>query len=81
MFVYIASATTSSTLSAARSVSWMRTPSLTVAGSSAVPFSVTECTVFVIASMNVDAPGFAVNVTTVLLVKVSGPVVRSRSMT
>ncbi len=43
----------------------MRTPSLTSAGSSATPFSVTECTSAVIASMNVDAPSVAANRTVV----------------
>ena len=34
-----------------------RTPSLTTAGSRLVPLRVTECTVRVIASMNVETPG------------------------
>ena len=59
----------------------MRTPSLTAATSSAVPLSVTECTVLVIASMKVDDPGIAENVTVVVLPKISEPLVRSRAMT
>ena len=55
----------------------MRTPSLTSAGSSATPFSVTECTWAVIASMNVDAPSVAANRTVVSLRNTSGPVVTS----
>jgi len=57
----------------------MRTPSATAAGSSSTPFSVTEWTVRVIASMNVEAPGVAEKRTVVVLRKVSGPVVRSRA--
>jgi hypothetical protein len=79
VFVYAASATTTSTLSAASPSSWMRTPSLTVAGSSAVPFRVTECTVDVMASMKVAEPGVAVKVTVVVAPKVLSPVVRSRT--
>ena len=55
----------------------MRTPSATSATSSDAPLRVTECTVAVIASMNVDAPSFALKRTVVVLRKVSGPVVRS----
>ena len=56
----------------------MRTPSLTSDGSSATPFSVTECTAAVIASMNVDDPGVdAAKRTVVVLANTSGPVVTS----
>ena len=78
VLVYMPSATTVSSFSAARSSSWMRTPSLTDAGSRLTPFRVTECTARVIASMKVEAPGVAVNLTVVVLPNVSGPVVRSR---
>jgi hypothetical protein len=57
--------------------SWIRTPSLTTAGSSAAPFRVTEWTVRVRASMKVDAPDVPENRTTVVLRKTSLPVVRS----
>ncbi len=79
MFVYIASATMVSSFSACRSGSWMRMPSLTSAGSRAVPFSVTECTVLVIASMKVEAPGVPVKRTVVVEPKTSAPRVRSSS--
>ena len=57
----------------------MRTPSLTSAGSSAFPFSTTDRTVRVIASMKDEAPAVAVNRTVVFDPKTSGPRVRSRS--
>ena len=73
------SASTTSSFSAANSGSWMRTPSLTTAGSSDWPFRVTECTVRVMASTKVEAPGVAVKRMVVVLRNVSGPVVRSRT--
>ena len=76
--MYGASATTVSSLAAARSGSWIRTPSETAAGSRARPLSVTLWTVWVTASMKVEEPGTAVNFTVVVVPKTFPPLVRSR---
>ena len=58
----------------------MRMPSDTTAGSNTSPFSTTECTEFVIASIKVEAPGvFEVKRTLVVEPKYSAPWVRSIS--
>ena len=56
----------------------MRESATTARTSSAVPLSVTSCTVGAMRSRKVLAPGVAANRATVREVKVSGPVVRSR---
>ncbi len=73
----MASATTVSAFSCARSSRRIRTPSLTAVGSSSRPLRVTAWTVRVIASMNVDAPAVAVKRTVVVDPNTSAPRVRS----
>ncbi len=79
MFVYAQSATTRSSLSAARPSSAMRESANTCAGSSGRPLSTTSRTVGATRSTNVLAPSVAVNRTTVVDANVVAPVVRSRS--
>jgi len=79
--VYAKSATTVTVLCSTRPSSWMRTLSLAAAGSTSTPLTVMLWTFVVIASRKVDVASCAVKVTVVVDRKVSGPVVRSRSMT
>jgi hypothetical protein len=58
----------------------MRTPSLTAATSSSVPFKVTESTEREMWSMKVDAPACDVNRTSVVDRKTSCPVVTSSAI-
>ena len=68
---------TTSSLRCARPGSWIRSPSLTSAGSRDVPLRVTDSTEAVMASMNELLPGVAVKSTVVCTRKVSGSPVSS----
>ncbi len=78
MFVYRHVASTTSSLSTARSVRVIR-ESANALVATGRPLSVMPSTPSAIRSMNVDAPGTAVNRAVVRERKVSGPPVRSSS--